>query len=166
MTRATTLALAATFALVASHGASAAEATSTPTACPVDRKALVALLKPLKREHKWDDPDEPNPDARHYKPGALRMLGLAPVDVFVLYRDAGPESVSFRFSMRDLQTLTPAYQAAYPAARCSSPQGCGLDPRSSNPGGGKSRSGDLVFAGIEAGDSEYLGATLTCRYLW
>jgi hypothetical protein len=157
MPRPVILALAATLAL-ASADARAADSAAI-TACPADRAALAALLKPLKVETKWDDPESPTPNFRHYKPGSLRVLGLAPNDVFVEFRDKTPAGVTFRFPGRELAPLVPGFQAAYPSAKCTSPSGCGVDPR-----GSTSRSGEAVMASIAAGDSEFLGATLVCMY--
>jgi hypothetical protein len=150
--------LAAALALAGTNAAPAA--ATTAGACPADRAALAALLKPLKVEHKWDDPEAPTPDARHYKPGALQVFGMTPNDVFVLSRNGKAESVQFRFPVIELKALLPGFQAAYPAAKCAGGEGCGVDPR----GPGKPRSGELVLANIEPGSSEFLGATLNCRY--
>ena len=159
MSRPIPFALATALAVGCANAASAAEPVSATTACPADRKALAALLKPLQVEHKWDDPEEPTPDFRHYKPGALRVLGLAPDDVFVELSGGKPVGVTFRFSGRELRPLEPGFQAAYPTAKCGSAQGCAVDPR-----GSESRSGELVLASIAPGDSEFLGATMSCRY--
>jgi hypothetical protein len=67
--------------------------------------------------------------------------------------------VTFYFPGRELGPLVPGFQAAYPSAKCTSPSGCGVDPR-----GSTSRAGEAVMASIRAGDSEFLGATLVCMY--
>lgn len=158
MSRIVPAVLAATLALACAHAA-AAEPAAAVTACPADRKALASLLKRLKVEHKWDDPESPTPDFRHYQPGPLRVLGLAPNDVFVESSGGKPIAVTFKFAGRELRPLEPGFQAAYPTAKCTNPSGCGVDPR-----GEQSRSGELVLAIIEPGSSDYLGATLSCRY--
>ena len=159
MSRRIRITFAATLALVCAQSPFAAEPAAAASACPADSKALAKLVKSLKLETKWDDPESPNPDFRHYKPGALRVLGLAPNDVFVGSSGGKPQQVSFRFAVRELQPLVPAFQAAYATAKCTSANGCAVDPRT-----GESRGGELVLAEIAPGSSEYLGATLSCRY--